>query len=212
MRLRSLAAALAMALVIGACGSDGGTVDPTDSSGAPTTLGSSGGTSATTSTPSGGGSEGSVKVIVAGVTYELVTGEVKIPGSAATFPTSCEPSFFGAFAVLAAIATDEGELAADPQTGLTLIVFPSEEAAAAADSRVISFRLTVRHADGSTEEDLTYASYNDEALEIQDIVFEGDPGSWTIDGNRVYGEVAVYEYDHVREFFTASFDITCPSD
>lgn len=151
-------------------------------------------------------------VTVDGVTYDLAVGEIGIPGFEVTFPTVCNPNLMqtGWFSVIAAVVVANGELA-EPQTVLILSVLPTEEAAMAVGSPIIHVLFTLAHEGDSGDRDLTYA-LNDELhlFNEPDTAVEGDLGSWTIDGNRIRGQVTVFEYDQKRDFFALPFDATCP--
>lgn len=216
MRARiGLATATCLALVVAACGGDDGTADPTatTAAGTPTTTsGGSGGTTATTAPAPSGGDEGRATVTIDGTTYELsMRDDIAIPGTGTNFPTQCVPNFFGSGQFVAGgVAVDEnGDMDLDPQVGFGLRLFPTVEAAEAS-GRELTFGLNYSVPDGSSGQDLDYVMANSESLVLQGITFDGDVGSWTIEGNRIHGEIVVYEYDHIREYFTATFDVTCP--
>ena len=198
------AALAALVVAVAACGG-GQTTDPTvtTSGGASaTTTGATTGPGDTSTAPSSSGDEGSVTVTIDGTTYELsVSDDVG-------FPTRCEPDFFGTgqFWVIAVALDEDGARSTDPQVGLSLELFPMDRAA---DD--LGFDLSVR-VPGDSSQSLEYLLATDDSVVFQAGEFDGDLGSWTIDGNRIHGEVAVYEYDHIREYSTATFDITCPTD
>lgn len=184
---------------------------PTTTVGAPATTGGGGpGTTSTTAT-SGADDVGGVTVTVGGVTYDLSL-DARMPGRDIELTTVCEPdaSGTGLFSVVAAVTEENGELATNPQIGLSLHMFASADAAAAFDQPFARFHLTVRHPDDAPGQDLTYTYADDEVLGFEGVTFDGDVGSWIIDGNRISGEVAVCE-SHSEAFTTASFDITCPT-
>ncbi len=210
-RVRAGVAIAAVAVLVAACGGNGGNTDPTAPGATTTTSGGSGSSTVATTTPASGGDEGSATVTIDGTTYELSTrNDIPIGVGSVMVPTRCEPDFFGRgqFWVIA-VAIDADGNQAVPQVSLELSLFPTIEDAEAADE-ALEFNLQVDPPDGSAEEEFDYLIANDEQLTLQNVNFAGDLGSWSIEGNRIYGEVAVYEYDHVREFFTATFDITCP--
>lgn len=211
-RARTMAVVPILSLLVAACGGDGAASTTTTLAGNPTsTSGGPGDTTATTQPPSSGGDEGSVTVTIDGTTYQLSTRD-DIPTGAGSimFPTTCEPNFFGRgqFWVIA-VAIDADGNRAVPNVSLELSMFATIQDAEDADE-TLEFNLQVDPPDGSADEEFDYIIATDEQVAFQNVNFEGDLGTWTIEGNRIYGEIAVYEYDHVREFFTATFDITCP--
>jgi hypothetical protein len=187
-----------LALVVSACGEGNGTADTTGTSvpGNPTTSGSPSGTSGPTTTPttpSEGDDPGSV-VTIDGITYEL---------SVETVATACQPNLFntGLFQVVARAMGGPY-----PGSVLDFQLFATTDAAAAAGEELnLTFKTK------ATDGDLDYVLATEESLAmVSGPAFDGDLGSWTIDGRRIYGEVAVFESDHRREFTTATFDVTCP--
>lgn len=211
MTKRSMLLVAAMSFVLAACG---GGAEPTGTTASPdpiddgtTTTSQSGGPGTTATTapaPSGGGG---VTVSVDGTEYQLsVADDIQVAG--VNFPTRCEPNFFGTgmFWVIAVAVDESGARATDPEVGLSLGMFPTAEDAAAADEE-LEFTLDIDTPNDSFE--YTIATHS--SVVFQTGEFTGDLGSWTIDGNRIYGEITVYEYDHVREYFTATFDVTCPA-
>lgn len=202
-QLRARGAIAAVALMAAACGGGGeSTDDPTDTT-APetqTTATAPAGADTTTSTEAApsGDDEGSVTVTVDGTTYEL---------SPTGFNTRCDPDFFGTgqFWVVAAAFDEDGEFA-DPQISLNLSLYPMGQA-----DDELEFELGYRPSDDSSQT-LDYVLATQESVVFQAGEFDGDLGSWTIEGNRIHGEVTVWESDHIREYFTATFDITCPPE
>jgi hypothetical protein len=213
---RAWAVLAVTALVLGACGGGSEAADPTsatDSSNGSTTTAATGSSDDMTTTltgPSGAGGAGEVVVIVGGVEYRLsVADDVAVGGTGTFFPTRCAPNSFGAgmFWVVAT-AVDESGARAEPNVNLSLSL--PHDGQGTADMPP-EFELFV----ASTAESplqLDYVLATEDGLAgIGGPAFEGDLGSWTVDGNRVAGEVTVFEGDHLREFFTATFDVVCPA-
>lgn len=162
-------------------------------------------TVATEAPPSGG--DGAVIVTVDGTEYLLSVGDdIAVADTGSTFPTRCEPDYFGAgmFWVVAT-AVDENGVRAEPNVNLTLNL-PHD--AGGSDQE---FELFVA-ASASSPLQLDYVLATEDGLAgLGGPAFDGELGFWTVDGNRISGEVTVFEGDHLREFFTATFDITCPT-
>jgi hypothetical protein len=216
MRNHLITFAAATVLLVAACGGNSQGSDTTAVPGstlpeASTTTGGAGpGTTIPTTTPPSSEGDGVVMVTVDGTEYRLSAAEGITVGGA-PFPSRCETNYFGTgmFWVVATAVDDNMARTVDPEVNLSLTLFPTVEAAEAADQD-LEFELKVRSpSDSSQTRDYLIAT--DDSVVFQAGEYEGDLGSWTIDGNRIHGEITVYEYDHIREYFTATFDITCPS-
>lgn len=194
------------AVVLAGCGGgDGQTSDTvgsavatsatggTDVPAAPVTDGETTSTTTTTAAPQSG-SGMATTVTIDGTTYELSTGDD------IGYVTRCEANYFGGgiFWVIATAVDDSGARAV-PNVNLELNL-PHQPNP---DSD-LEFKLT------DDAGPFEYLIATDDAVVFQAGEFDGDLGSWTVEGNRITGEITVYEYDHVREYFTATFDVTCP--
>lgn len=203
--------AAASALMVAACGGGSATDDPTTAGQEETATTAGGGedTTATTAPPTGDGAA-EVVATVDGVEYRLsVSDDVAVGDTGSFFPTRCEPNSFGAgiFWVVAT-AVDENGVRAEPN--VNLVVNLPHEGHGSPDMQA-EFELFVASS-GDSPLQLSYVLANEEGLTgVGAPPYEGELGSWTVDGNRITGEVTVFEGDHLREFFTAGFDITCPA-
>lgn len=214
---RQVLVAAAIALTSAACGGGADAVTTTDSRGegaTTSTAGSSAAADAETTTtvagPSGGGGPASVLATVEGVEYRFsVAEDIAVGTTGAFFPTACEPNLFGAglFQVVAT-AVDEAGTRAEPNVNLTLVL-PHD--GVGTPDMPPEFDLFVGpSADSPLQLDYVLAT-EDGLAGVGGPAFEGDLGSWTVDGNRITGEVTTFEGDHLREFFTVTFDVTCPA-
>lgn len=198
-RIRTLTLATVTAVVLAACGGNGeegpGTTSASPNTTTPQATSTSAGADTTTSAAETGGDTG-ITLTVDGTSYEMSVSDDL------DFPTRCEPNFFGAgrFWVIA-IGVDEDGARKDPASGLILDL-PHDPSAGGDPAE-----FKVEDQAGPFE----YLIATDDSVVFQAGEYTGDVGSWTVEGNRIYGEITVYEYDHVREYVTATFDITCPA-
>jgi len=196
-RPRRIAWMVGTVLVVAACGGGGagdtapptGTDATTATTVGPTTTG--GGNPDTTGTPGTtvqppSGNEEAVTVEIDGETFQLsVRDDIEMPGAPGQMvPTRCEPDFFGDMFWVGAVAVgSDGALISG--TGLQLTLFP----------------------DG-TFDDAGFV-FSDQGRDYR--LVEDDPGSWTVAGNRIHGDVNVsYDVGGQARQTTARFDVTCP--
>lgn len=204
-RIRTLTLATVTAVVLAACGGNGEQGPGTTASPNTTTpqaTSTTAGADTTTSAAETGGDAG-ITLTVDGTSYELsVAKDIPVGQTGVNVPTRCEPNFFGAgrFWVIA-VAVDESGARLEPPVTLTLDL-PHDPAAGGDPAE-----FEVDDDSGPFE----YLIATDDSVVFQAGEYTGDVGSWTVEGNRIYGEITVYEYDHVREYVTATFDITCPA-
>lgn len=185
-----LSSVVVLALVIAACGggAGGGSTTTTPGTGPTTTTGgvtTTGGSQTTVTQPSSG-DEGAVNLEIDGIRYELsVRDDIPIAGVPdTTFPTRCSPSSFGAFWVIAVeLDTDGTYLEEGWQLGIKM--YPSGEI-----------------------EERGFAFENDE-VDVRWWLDQDDPGSWTVSGNRIQGEVNIYDSNGNQDPTVAKFDVTC---
>ena len=196
------------ALVVVACGGDAEPTDTGPSDGvteeSSTTTTATTMAEATDTTPASDPGERLEGVVsIDGTEYRFSLGEVTLGGIDSSFPTRCEPDFMGSgiLTVVATAADDDG-VRIEPNVNLAMTLPLDSSSPDGAEFEVSD--------DASS---LAYVLANDEGLlGAGSPGFDGELGSWTVDGDRITGEVTVFESDHVREFFTATFDITCPAD
>jgi len=191
--LRKLSLMMALVVVFAACGggSDPGTTSPGGTQPGTTTTAGPGPTPAPTTTPPPGGDDvGTVTVEIDGETYELSLRkdiESQIPGF--MVQTTCIHAL-GDFMVGAVAVGDDG---AELIPGYSL-------------------RLALK-VDG-THDPMDYGfEFNDDVKSIAYALDRGNPGSWTVTGNRLQGELNVtYFNDETREAgeTTARVDANCP--
>lgn len=151
---------------------------------------------------------GGASIVVDGVEYSLsVADDIAVGGTGAFFPTRCEPDVFGSglFSVVATAVDDTGARA-EPAVTLSLVL--PHDGAGSADAPP-ELGLSV---EGEGASALDYVLATDDGLAgVAGPPLEGELGTWSVDGNRITGEVTVFESDHERDFTTATFDITCPT-
>ena len=192
--------ASALTLVLGACGGGGGAPDPTvggspttAGGSSPTTTGDTSGPETTQRAPSGG-DDGTLVVELDGNRYEFTVREdIEYPGVAGTnLPTRCQTDFFGTgmFWIIAFMTDDAGVLVDDHQVSLGL------------------------YADGAVDEDHDDIMIVSDGELVQYMVDKDEPGSWTISGDRIHGQLNLIFFGSAgtEEATTATFDITCPAD
>lgn len=222
-RLSTWTVAVSTAITLAACGGGGAdTADPTTTTAgdaqtttsvaSDTTVAPEVSSDSTTTTiaPTAGEAGGMIAVTVDGVDYRFsVADDISAGNTGTFFPTRCEPNNFGAglFWVVAT-AVDESGARAEPNINLTLVL--PHDGQGAADTPPEFELFVASTADSPLQLDYVLAT-EDGLAGVGGPAYDGDLGSWTVDGSRITGEVTVFEGDHVREFFTATFDITCPA-
>lgn len=182
--LLSLGLVCVVALV--ACGGDeGGDPPGTTPSG---TAGSPGTTPTEGAPPSS--DDGAIFVEIDGTRYEFsVRSDIPFPAAPNTMiPTRCEPDFFrqGLFWVIAVAVDSDGRV---PDNGWQV----SSDLMTSGGFDDYGFKMR------GGPDDREYR------------INEADPGSWTISGNRLQGEVNVTYWDSgAQQETTARLDFTCP--
>ncbi len=190
--LRKLSLMTMVVVVIAACGggSDPGTTNPGGKQDTTTTAGPGGTPAPTTTLTPGGDDVGSVTVEIDGETHELSLRkdiESQIPGF--MHQTECRNAS-GEFVVVAAATGDDGTE-----------LIPG-----------YSVRVDLT-ATGSGDRFASGFEFKDDGNSIEYRLIEDDPGSWTITGNRLQGELNVSYFDDVaRESgeTIARIDADCP--
>jgi len=188
--LRKLSLMTVLVVVIAACGggSDPGTTTPGGTQPGPTTTAGPGGTPAPTTTPRPGGDDvGSVTVEIDGETYELSLRkdiQSQVPGY--MHQTECRNAS-GEFVVVAVATGDDGTE-----------LIPG-----------YSLRVDLT-ANGSGDRFASGFEFKDDGNSIEYLLIEDDPGSWTITGNRLQGELNVKYFDGENHETTARIDANCP--
>jgi len=185
-----LVVVVGLVLLVVACG--GGSSATTQQPSGSTTTPTGAGTTTPTPTqpaPSGGSEDGEVMLEIDGTRYYLSVRD-DIPMEALpsmNVLTDCNPSSLGAFLV-EAVGVDAG--VEHPALAISFMLNP--------DGTVFEdfgdFKVVVP-AGGSRFNSIQYQLVLD------------DPGSWTVEGNRIHGDLNLFAGDR---WTTAQFDATCP--